>query len=378
MGQEPRIALIHDWLAAYGGAERVLEAALELYPGAPIYTLVHRPQALRGSRINEHEIRSSFLNRLPGAGTAYRAYLPLMPLAIEQFNLQPYDLILSFSSAVAHGVLTGPDQLHINYIYTPARFAWHRYQDYMQFGLASGPRGWLARLVLHYLRLWDLAASHRVDRFVAVSQWIARAVWRAYRREAEVIYPPVDVDRFRPLSPRADYYITVSRLVPQKRIELIVDAFTELDHPLIVVGEGPEQRGLAARAGPNIQLLGWQSEEELQGLLGRARAFVHAAEEDFGIAPMEALASGCPVIAYGKGGLQEALVEGENAVFFSEQSARSLSAAVRALERGEQHFDPQELRRSAERFSKDRFKRKFASFVAGAWQDFTLEATPGR
>jgi glycosyltransferase involved in cell wall biosynthesis len=299
----PSIALVQDALPFMGGAERVLETTLEVYPSSPVYTLVYNPQAFTGTALARSEIHTSFINRLPLARRKYRSYLPLMPLAIEQFDLGGYDIVLSFNYAVAHGVLIRPGQMHLSFTHTPLRQAWHFYHQFLQSaGLEAGPKSWAARVLLHYLRLWDQAAAARVDQFIVPSRWVARAVRRAYNRSAEILYPPVEVDRYCPLSPRAQTYIVVSRLVPHKKVGLIVEAFSRLGLPLVIVGDGPEQESLRSRSAANIRFLGRQPQQALQELLGRAKAFVHMAEEDFGIAPVEAQAAGCPVIAYGRGG----------------------------------------------------------------------------
>jgi glycosyltransferase involved in cell wall biosynthesis len=239
-----------------------LETTLEVYPTAPVYALVYNPRAFAGTTISQREIHTSFINRLPWAQRKYRSYLPLMPLAIEQFDLNRYDIILSFNYAVAHGVLVRPGQLHLSWTHTPLRQAWHSYHQFLKSArLEAGPRSWAARIFLHYLRLWDLAAATRVDLFIVPSRWVAQAVRRAYNRTAEIIYPPVEVDQFCPLSPRGETYIAVSRLVPHKKVDLIVEAFSRLGYPLVIVGDGPEQDKLLRRAGPNVRFLGRQPQQ---------------------------------------------------------------------------------------------------------------------
>jgi glycosyltransferase involved in cell wall biosynthesis len=365
------VAFVHDWLTTLGGAEKVLEAALEIYPRSPIFTLVYNPDLFADHPIRHREILTSFIDRLPFAQRHYRTYLPFMPYAIEQLDLRNFSVIISSSDAVAHGVIPAPDQLHVNYIHSPMRYAWRLYHQYMEeSGLKRGLKGTIAKVVLHYLRLWDLSASSRVDRFVAPSDWVAKAIWRAYRREAAVIYPPVDVERFQPVNPRGDYYITISRLVPYKKIHLIVKAFSEFDLPLVVIGDGPEYDRISREITPNIQLMGWQPDHVAQEMLGRAKAFIHMAEEDFGIAPVEAQAAGCPVIAYGRGGVLETVLPGKTGVYFEDQSVKSLGKAVGEYEDGIYRFDIKDLRANAERFRKERFKGEFAKFVDRAWEEF--------
>lgn len=371
MDEAPRLALVHDWLTSRGGAEKTLEAVLGLFPRSPVYTLFYQRKLFADSPVAQHPVVTSFLDRLPGARRSYRSFLPLMPLAVEQFDLSGHDIVLSISDAVSHGVIVRPDQLHIDYILTPMRYVWALHGEYLgSRALRSPIRSTGFRLLSHYLRLWDVAAAQRVDHFVAISDWVARRVWRTYRRQAEVIYPPVEVERFRPRSPREDYYVTVSRLVPYKRISMLVEAFNRLDRPLLVVGDGPERRSLAAQAGPNVRFLGWVSDEKLADLLGRARAFVFAAEEEFGIAPVEAQASGCPVIAFGRGGLRETVVDGETGLFFQNANADSLIAAVRAFESRRAAFGVDRIRENAMRFSRARFEDQFRQMVERQWGRF--------
>ena len=366
MNRDLKIALVQDALPFIGGAEKLLEAVLEMFPEAPIFTLFYNPEAFKGSIIRRHSVQPSFINRLPGARRGYRNYLPLFPLAIEQFDLSSFDVILSFSYAAAHGVLAVPGQRHISFTYTPLRQAWHQYHQFVDGrGLKFGFTSWPKRVMLHYLRLWDLAASQRVDQFAAVSHWVAGLIWRAYRRSAQVIYPPVDVQNFQPLEPRDNYYICVSRLARRKKLELLVAAFTRLGLPFILVGEGPEDKRLRRLAGPNIRIPGWQPDRIVQQLLGRARAFVHVAEEEFGIAMVEAQAAGCPVIAYGKGGAAETVVDGQTGLLFNEQSVESVMSAVEKFEFGALKFDVSDLRRNAERFNKKRFQQETLRLVMG-------------
>jgi glycosyltransferase involved in cell wall biosynthesis len=294
-----------------------------------------------------------------------------MPYAIEQFDLRGYPIVFSSTHAVAHGVLLQSDQMHVNYVHSPMRYAWHLYHQYLEeSGLTRGLKSVVTRWLLHYLRIWDFQAAQRPDHFIANSHWTARNVWRAYRREAQVIYPPVDTDAYQPLSPREDYYLTVSRLVPYKKVGLILDAFAELGHPLKVVGDGPLFKMYRQKAPPNVEFLCWQPRENLAQLMGRARAFVYAAEEDFGITPVEAQAAGCPVIAYGKGGALETIVEGKTGILFREQTEQGLFAAVHEFEQCRSQFKIEDLRTNAERFHKERFKQELSSHVDRLWQEF--------
>jgi len=368
---DAQVAFVHDWLTAYAGAEKVLEAAIELYPNAPIYTLVYEPINFKNSPIAEHPIYTSFIERLPMGRSKYRTYLPLMPLAIEQFDLSGYDIIISSSHAVAKGVLVRADQLHISYIHTPIRYAWDLQFQYLKdSGLERGLKSAIARLILHYLRIWDAISTNRVDVLVANSRYVARRIWKVYRRSAKVIYPPVDVERFTPRSQREDFYLTLSRFVPYKKVDLIVKAFTKLGLPLVVIGDGPDFEKVKRYAGPNIKLLGHQPDSVVKDYLERCKAFVFAADEDFGIAPVEAQAAGAPVIAYGKGGVTETVIPGETGIFFPEQTVESLIEAVKQVESGKYTFDPERIRRNAERFSKSRFQHEFSELVDRAWSEF--------
>lgn len=376
MNRNLKVAIVQDALPFVGGAERVLEAVLELFPHAPIYTLVHNPSAFKNSVIDRHKVHTSFINKLPWAGKIYRSYLPLFPLAIEQFDLQSYDVILSFSYAVAHGVLAGPEQQHISFTYTPLRQAWHQYHQFMaDEKMSSTFKSWTGKIMLHYLRLWDLAAAQRVDNFVAISHWVAGLVWRVYRRNARVIYPPVNVRDFQALSPRGDYYLTVSRLAPHKRVDLLVKAFSNLGLPLLVVGEGSERPKLESMAASNVKFLGWQTDEDVRELMGRGKALVHAAEEDFGIAMVEAQASGSPVIAYGKGGVLETVIENETGIYFQEQRIEAIEAVVEKFEARLSEFDRLLIQKNASRFGKSRFQHAVLELVGGgseAVQDFNI------
>jgi glycosyltransferase involved in cell wall biosynthesis len=377
MKGKPRVCLVQDAIPFLGGAERVLHAMLEIFPEAPVYTLFQDPEALKGTILSEKCIHTSFINRLPFARRKYRNYLPLFPFAIEQFDLEAYDLIISSSYAAAHGVLVRPDQLHVSYIHTPIRQAWHQTHQFLrEAGLQSGLRGAAVKVFLHYMRMWDLAASSRVDHYLAPSRWAAQSVWRAYRRRAEVVYPPVETERFKPLSPRGDYYIVISRLAPHKRVDVIVEAFSRLGHPLVVIGDGRDARKIQKLARQNVKLIGRQPDATVQELLGKAKAFVHTAEEDFGIAAVEAQAAGCPVIAYRKGGLSETVIEGKTGLFFDEQKPESLMTAVQRFENGGLSFKLADLEENARRFNRERFKEEFSAFIEVTWENFKAGKFP--
>jgi len=372
---ETRVAVVHEWLGPYAGSEQVVVAMLEVFPHADLYALVHDPEKLRGTQLEKVPVETSFIQSLPGAVKRYRLYLPLMPLAVEQFDLRSYDLIVSSNHAVAKGVLTRADQLHVNYTHTPMRYAWDFYLNYLERGgMDRGAKTLLARPVLHYLRLWDAAAANRVDAYLANSHHVARRVNKLYRRPARVLYPPVEVGRYRADLPREDFYVSVSRLVPYKGVELIIEAFTKMKKPLVIIGDGPELDRVRRIAGPNVNLLGQQPEEVLTDHLQRARAFVFAAEEDFGIAPVEAQAAGCPVIAYGKGGVRETVIPHPSpeatGIFFDRPSPEALGAAVERFEALESEFNREDCRRNAERFTRERFVGEFESTMNDLWTSF--------
>ncbi len=361
-----KIAVVFDALSAYSGAERVLEAVLEQYPDAPIYTLVHNSAVFTQSPIARHKVHTSWIQKMPGSAAYYRSYLPLMPLTIEQFDLRGYDIVLSFSYAVAHGVLCRPDQLHISYTFAPLRYAWQNTHEYFQKGLFSP----LSNLILHYFRLWDKNAASHVDHLIAISNWTSLCIWRAYQREAEIIYPPVEIGRFKAVSPRGEYYLAFSRLVRHKRLEIIVEAFSKLGLPLVVIGEGPERKKLEALAASNVKLLGWQSDQASAELVGRARALVHVAQEDFGLVMAEAQAAGCPVIAYGAGSAPEIIIDGKTGLLFHEQTVDALIAAVQRFELASKSFKPTAAIKNAQRFSRSRFQNQFVQMVEEQWTNF--------
>lgn len=367
-----KVAVVHDWLVGYFGAERVLEQILNIFPQADIFTLVDFLPDKRRAFLKGKKTRTSFIQKMPFASCKYRSYLPLMPLAIEQFDLTAYDLVISSNYAVAKGVITGPDQLHICYCHSPIRYAWdlmHQYLD--ETGLTRGIKSWLARIILHRMRIWDFRTSAGVDEFISNSHYIARRITKIYRRNSTVIFPPVDIDKFTVSGDKEDYYLTASRLVPYKRIGVIVDAFRNLpDKKLLVIGDGPEYKKIKAMAGPNVKMLGYQDTESLHRYMQRAKAFVFAACEDFGIAPVEAQACGIPVIAYGRGGALETVIDGKTGMFFEEQSPEAIADAITGFEQSRDQFDPMVIRANAQRFSIDRFKTEISKLVLQKIQEY--------
>ena len=375
-----RIAIVHEWLYTYAGAERVLEKMLEVFPEADLFSLIHFVPDEQAGFLKGKSVRTSFIQRLPFARTKHRQYLPLMPLAVEQFDLSAYDVVISNAYAVTKGVLTGPDQLHVSYVHSPMRYAWDLQHQYLkESGLDRGVKSWLARMMLHYLRIWDARTANGVDHFVTNSHFIARRVQKAYRRDATVIYPPVDVHEFTLQPDKDDFYLTASRMVPYKKIDLIVEAFKHMpDKKLVVIGEGPDFKKIQAVAGANVTLLGYQAFEVLKDHMMRAKAFVFAAEEDFGITPVEAQACGTPVIAFGKGGALETVRGLEHAqptgIFFKEQTTQAVIDAVTLFEQRQSAFDAHVIRAHAEKFDEAMFKSSFEAFVRSAWEAFSHNA----
>ena len=348
----------------------MLEQMLQVYPDADLFSLIDALDESGRAFLKGKPVKTSFVQRLPGGKKHYRHFFPLMPLAIEQFDFSPYDLVISSSYAFAKGVITGPRQLHLCYCHSPIRYAWDLQTQYLKESkMARGFKSWIVRGLLHFIRMWDSRTAAGVDAFMANSRFIARRIEKVYRREAQVVYPPVNVDRFEICHEKDRYYVTASRLVPYKRMDLIVEAFNAMpDRKLIVIGDGPELGNLQRLAGPNVQVLGWQPHDVLRKHMQRARGFVFAGEEDFGIIMLEAQACGTPVIAYGRGGALETVVDGHTGVFFDEQEVSSLTKAIDSFET--QVWDPLKCRRNAERFSAENFKQEFETFVEEQWARF--------
>ena len=358
MKSEPRIAFVTDVLPVIGGAEKTLFAALECFPEADIFTLIYNKQAFVHTPLKKRKVLTSHLDKIPVARKHYKLFLPLMPHAIEQFDLDGYDIVVSFNYAVANGV-NARGAKHISYTYTPMRYAWSDVSP-------DGRRIYNHFPVDHYLgsfRRWDKAAAARIHKFGAISNEIVHRIWSAYGRKAEVIHPPVEVERFHPDERRGDYYVVLSRLVAHKRVDLIVEAFSRLNLPLKIIGDGPERKRLQRLASGNIEFLGFQSDAGVAEILGKGRGFVCATEEDFGIAMVEAQAAGCPVIALGKGGALETVIENRTGLFFKEPTVDDISDAVECFEQNASTFDRDDLLANARRFSKGCFLEKFKAFI---------------
>lgn len=368
-----KIAIIYDWLLTLAGGERVLSHVLGLYPEAAVHTLVFNPEAVKGSPLEKARIIASRLQKFPGVKRYYRNYLPFYPWAIQGLDLSGYDLIISLSHAAAKGVITTPKQLHLCYCFTPMRYVWDLREQYMA---ALDPvRRWIARPVLNRLKIWDFENSKRVKAFAAISNCVAQRIKRDYARESRVIYPAVDTNRLAVVSRKDNYFVTVSRLVPYKRVDLIAETFSELGLPLKIIGDGPEMERIRAKAGPTVELLGRLSDQEIGRWTGSARAFIFAALDDFGIAPLEALACGTPVIGYGDGGLLETVKNKIHGVYFARQTTESLKLAVKEFLDTEGSFDPDVLRKRAEEFSLKRFQNEFSGFIENSWKNFQGESS---
>jgi glycosyltransferase involved in cell wall biosynthesis len=355
-----KTAIVHEWFVNYAGSERVVESFTNIFPEADVFSLVdflndnERKIILKGRKAN-----ISFIQKLPLAKKKHRNYLPLFPLAVEKFNLSKYDLIISSAHAVAKGVTTQKNQLHICYCHSPMRYAWDQSKQYLK-----GIKGFFAKPFMNYLRNWDLKSSENVNYFIANSNFIAEKIKRIYNRDSTVIYPPVDVDKFESSSIKGDYYVTASRLVPYKRIDLVVKAFNQMpDKKLIVIGSGPEKEKIKKIAKRNIEFVGYQKEENLNEYLKKAKAFVFAAEEDFGIIVVEAMACGTPVIALNKGGTSESVVDGKTGILFNEQNIKSIIKAVKVFEKGIGYFDSQFIRKHAEMFNRTTFEENIKQYV---------------
>ena len=359
MSSRPHTAFVIDSLPSLGGGEKVLFAALEANPRADIFTLVYNKPIFTHTPLAQREVSTSYLNMLPLARNHHRLLLPLMPAAVEAFDLREYDRIVCFSYAVAHGVKSHNGARHLSYTFTPMRYAW---MDLNINGQRTR-RNIIVEAFMRTFRAWDKKAASRVHRFASISEIVSQRICRAFNRDAPVIYPPVEVERFKPDSVREDFFIAISRLVPHKRMEIIVRAFNQLGLSLVIIGDGSELPRLKAMARSNIKFLGFQSDESLASLLGKARAFVCAAEEDFGIAIVEAQAAGCPVIAYGAGGARETLIENVTGLFFEEQTVENLVAAIQRFEKSSDSFSIAPIVQNAQRFSKPRFIREFKEFV---------------
>jgi glycosyltransferase involved in cell wall biosynthesis len=363
-----RVAVVHDWLYVLGGAEQVLREILKCYPTADVFTLFDLLPAEDRRKLGFETSHTSFLQKMPFLKRRHRSYLPLMPLAIEQFDLSSYDLVISSSAAVAKGVITGPDQLHVAYVHSPMRYAWDLQHIYLkESGYETGIKSLIARTLLHKMRMWDVRTAHGPDAIFTNSQFVARRIKKIYGRDAKVIYPPVTLANRDVILPVGNHFLAASRLVPYKRIEPIIRAFNQMpDLELVVAGDGPEADRLKKIAGPNVSFAGFVPDRELRDLMTTARAFVFAAEEDFGIIPVEAQSEGTPVLALGKGGARESIVGSgpkPTGIFFDQPDPESIAACVRSFVAREKTISRLDCRQRASFFSAERFRSQFVAAV---------------
>ncbi len=374
-----KVAIVHDWCVIYGGAERVLEHIIDCYPEADIFSLIDYVPEEQRHFLRGKTPRTSFLQKIPFVKHIYRKLLFLMPFAIEQFDLSEYDLVISSSYCVAKGVLTGPNQVHVSYCHSPMRYAWDHYHEYLREGnLERGPLSWIARRQLHSIRDWDVRSSNTVDHFVANSRFVQARIQKFYRRDSNLVFPPVETDLFQLREEKEDFYVAAGRFVPFKRLDLAVEAFSMMpEKKLVMIGDGPEMAKLRSKAGPNIEFIGFQPPQVVADYMSRARAFIFPSEEDFGIVPVEAQASGTPVIAFGSGGAletvvglgsEEAVETPPTGIFFEKQTAESLKAAVERFETVAGTFSARAISRHAAAFAPDAFKTHFQAQVDLALQ----------
>ncbi len=353
-------AIVHEWFVGYAGSERVVESFTNIFPDADVFSLVDFLNADERSIIlNGKRAHTSFIQKLPFARKKHRNYLPLFPKAIEKLDLSGYDIIISSSHAVAKGIKKKSNQLHISYCHSPMRYIWDQADQYLK-----GAKGLFAKLFINYLKKWDLKSAANVDFFIANSHHIAEKIKRIYNRDSEVIYPPVDVDKFEVSENKEDYYVTASRMVPYKRLDIIVEAFNDMtDKKLVVIGSGPEKEKLKSVASSNIRIIEHQETEKLKEYMQKAKAFVYAAEEDFGIIIVEAMACGIPVIALNYAGTSESVVDGETGILFDKQTKDSIISAVKKFENSENNFDANSIREHAKKFSRTKFENNIKNFV---------------
>ncbi|KZL90200.1 glycosyltransferase [Clostridium magnum] len=362
-----RVAIVHEWFSGIGGSEKVVKAFHELFPDAPVYVFVHNKNNMP-EEYNKMDIRTSYLQKIPFSKTKYQKLLPLMPHAVEQYDLSDYDLVISSSTCCAKGVITKADTLHICYCHTPMRYGWDLYHEYIKD--KSTIMKWIISSQMKNIRLWDKLSSDRVDCFLANSNNVAKRIQKNYRRNSKVIYPPVDTDFYTLKGECGDYYLIVSRLVGYKRVDLAIEVFNELNLPLVIIGGGEEYKKYKTMANSNISFLGRLSDEEIRNYYRECKAFVFPGEEDFGITPVEAQACGRPVIAYGKGGTLETVIEGQTGLFFYNQDKQSLKEAVIKMEKSYKIFDSKVIRKNALRFSVNRFKSEIMDFVTEKVMEF--------
>jgi len=369
MLEDKKIALVHHWLIGMRGGEKIVESICRMFPQIDIFTLVYNKHKI-SDLINSKNIHTSFIQKMPFSKKKHQVYLPFMPVAVEQFDVSGYDLVISIESGIAKGVLTKPDTCHICYCNTPMRYLWNMYFDYLENEKPGFFKRNFIRYYFNYLRLWDLASAARVDYFISNSSNVAKRVLKYYNRDSEVIYPPVSLDKFQYSEDKKDFYLAVSQLVSYKRIDIAVDAFNDLGKELVIIGDGPEKKKLMKRAAKNITFLGWQDDEVLKRHYSEAKAFIFPGEEDFGITPVEAQASGTPVIGFGKGGLLETVEENNTGLFFMKQDAESLIEALNKFESGDHEISSSKARKNAEKFDILIFEKNMKTFIMEKYADY--------
>ncbi len=368
-----KVAIIQEWLVTVGGSDKVVKAITDVFPDADIYTLVAKKEICDELGLCWGKIHTSFIQKMPLGTKKHRAYLPLFPFAIEQFDLRGYDIIISSSHCVAKGVLTKADQLHICYCHSPIRYVWDMYNEYLEeSNLTKGLKSWLVRYLLHRIRKWDMLSSFRVDHYISNSDYVGQRIKETYRRESTTIHPNIDISNFEYYEQKEDFYLASSRLVAYKKIDIIIEAFNRMpEKKLVVIGGGPNLKKYQEMAKENVTVMGYQPFNVLKEKMQKAKAFVFAADEDFGMIPIEAEACGTPVIAYGHGGSLETVSDGETGLFFHEQTPESIIEAVKHFESlGEVPFCYEKCRKWAESFSEERFKKEIKEFVETKYKEF--------
>ena len=368
-----KVAIVQEWLVTVGGSDKVVKAILDVFPDADIYTLVAKKEVCDELGIPWEKVHTSFIQKMPLGTKKHRAYLPLFPFAIEQFDLRGYDVVISSSHCVAKGVLTKADQLHICYCHSPIRYCWDMYNEYLEEShLDKGFKSWLVRLMLHPIRQFDAIAGSRVDYYISNSDYVGQRIRKTYRRKATTIHPNIDISNFELCNDKKEYYLASSRLVAYKKIDTIIEAFNQMpDKKLVVIGGGPNLEAYRKLAKDNVTVMGYQPFDVLKDKMQHARAFVFAADEDFGMIPIEAQSCGTPVIAYGHGGSLETVNGGKTGLFFYEQTPEAIVEAVNKFESmGSQPFAPADCRQWAEGFSEERFKREIKEFVEEKYEEF--------
>lgn len=368
-----KVAIIQEWLVTIGGSDKVVKAIADVFPDADIYTLVAKKEVCDELGINWNKVHTSFIQKMPLATKKHRAYLPLFPFAIEQFDLRGYDVIISSSHCVAKGVLTKADQLHICYCHSPIRYVWDMYNEYLEeANLTKGLKGWLVRYLLHRIRKWDMLSSFRVDYYISNSDYVGQRIKETYRRESTTIHPNIDITNFEYCGQKENFYLASSRLVSYKKIDIIIEAFNRMpEKKLVVIGGGPNLKKYREMAKENVTVMGYQPFNILKEKMQKAKAFIFAADEDFGMIPIEAEACGTPVIAYGHGGSLETVCEGKTGLFFPEQTPESIIKAITDFEAlGNTPFNYETCRKWAESFSEERFKKEIKEFVDSKYKEF--------